>query len=161
MFSSIEDQEEGPGDEEEDESHSEYSGSESDEDDATISRAKRRATRARTTRKAPNKQALVIQNFLDSNVNVFEKARSKFKKPSAAVCSRDAMVKNLKQLLQQSDSLEDDDLEIETGGEETIPIDPFTNKEVVNPVKNTKCGHIYDKDGILAFISSRPNPRYN
>lgn len=32
---------------------------------------------------------------------------------------------------------------------------PYTGQEMVEPVKNTACGHTYDKEGILVYIKQR------
>lgn len=40
-----------------------------------------------------------------------------------------------------------------------IPVDPFTNQPVKDAVKNKKCGHIYDREGIKTYISISKKPR--
>jgi len=34
---------------------------------------------------------------------------------------------------------------------------PYTGKKMVEPVKNTSCGHSYEKEAILAYIKQRKN----
>ena len=47
----------------------------------------------------------------------------------------------------------DEDLVMET---ETLMLKcPYTGKQMVDPVKNTNCGHSYDKEGITLYIKQR------
>lgn len=39
--------------------------------------------------------------------------------------------------------------------------DPITCSPITLPVKNKKCGHIYDKDSILSTIEMNPTTRSN
>jgi len=39
--------------------------------------------------------------------------------------------------------------------EQRIPIDPFSKTEIVNPVKNKKCHHIYDKEQLRLVLLSK------
>lgn len=68
--------------------------------------------------------------------------------------------KDLLNLLAENNSAgENEDFEmLET--EFTIPIDPFSKKEVVIPVRNKTCGHIYDKDSFSNMFESRPRNRF-
>jgi len=38
-------------------------------------------------------------------------------------------------------------------------IDPISKKRLVNPVKNTVCGHVYEKDIVLQLIKKNPRTR--
>lgn len=40
-------------------------------------------------------------------------------------------------------------------------IDPITMKEVVNPVRNKYCKHVYDRDTIIQYIQNSANPKYS
>ena len=57
------------------------------------------------------------------------------------------------------DTDDDEDLAVE---EETQSHKcPYTGKEMVDPVRNTNCGHCYDREGILAYIvQKRHKARY-
>lgn len=50
------------------------------------------------------------------------------------------------------------DLEV-LQSEPVIPIDPFTKREIEFAVKNKKCGHIYDRSALTAFLTQSRNPR--
>ena len=54
---------------------------------------------------------------------------------------------------QEQEMGDDEDLMVE---EETQTFKcPYTGKEMVDPVKNTTCGHSYDKEGIMIYIKQR------
>ena len=38
-------------------------------------------------------------------------------------------------------------------------IDPITRKEMTDPVKNTLCGHTYERDSILQLIGKHPKTK--
>lgn len=57
-------------------------------------------------------------------------------------------------------SSEEELQEVGDTGLRMVPVDPFTNKEIVNPVRNTQCNHLYDRDGIKAYMESRQRARY-
>lgn len=60
----------------------------------------------------------------------------------------------------QTSSMEGDDDELMTVSISAITTDPITKKQIKNPVKNSDCGHVYDKDTILELLRSNPNTRY-
>lgn len=39
--------------------------------------------------------------------------------------------------------------------------DPITQCDIEHPVKNTVCGHIYDKNSIAHYIKTTKHPRYS
>ena len=49
----------------------------------------------------------------------------------------------------------DDELEMTQSERNTIC--PISKKEMVFPVKNSDCGHIYDRESIVALIKQKPN----
>ncbi|XP_016983851.1 E3 SUMO-protein ligase NSE2-like [Drosophila rhopaloa] len=57
---------------------------------------------------------------------------------------------------QANSTNQDDDLIIEgveeTGGEIYSLYDPWSKELMKNPVRNTKCGHIYDRDSVMLII---------
>lgn len=65
----------------------------------------------------------------------------------------------LKLLVEESNNFEEnDDVEmLETAF--TIPVDPFSKQAVVIPVRNTTCGHLYDKESFLKMFETRPKNR--
>jgi len=54
---------------------------------------------------------------------------------------------------------DDDDEEMLVTSEETNLTCPITRKKFVNPVKNMKCGHTYDQEGIDMLLAQRPSFR--
>lgn len=74
--------------------------------------------------------------------------------------TEDKQYKDLLNLLSESSNTgENEDFEmLET--EFTIPIDPFSKKEVVIPVRNKTCGHLYDKESFTNMFDARPRNRF-
>ena len=56
-------------------------------------------------------------------------------------------------------SEEEGDMDLRASNVFNIPVDPFTNQQVKDPVRNKKCGHIYDREGIKAYINISKRPR--
>lgn len=53
-------------------------------------------------------------------------------------------------------SVDNDDIdELETEQPKTIPKDPISRKEINRAVKNNKCGHVYDKEGIESLFQQK------
>lgn len=106
------------------------------------------------------------QNYLrileDDNFDIFFDHLIKIKDGQPKNKS-DPRVKSLKNLLAQKENnngdVEDEDDEPIASEVESIPIDPITKKKIRVPVKNVKCGHIYDKDSIASYMKST-NPRF-
>uniref|UniRef100_A0A6M2DHS1 E3 SUMO-protein ligase NSE2 n=1 Tax=Xenopsylla cheopis TaxID=163159 RepID=A0A6M2DHS1_XENCH len=42
---------------------------------------------------------------------------------------------------------------------ENAALDPFTKKPISIPIKNNKCGHIYDKDSVMRILEINPKIR--
>lgn len=38
-------------------------------------------------------------------------------------------------------------------------IDPITKKRIVDPVRNTICGHVYDRDSVTALVKGNKHTR--
>ncbi len=36
---------------------------------------------------------------------------------------------------------------------------PITRKAMENPIKNTLCDHVYEKNAIMNYVKSKPNPK--
>ncbi|KAH9388811.1 hypothetical protein TYRP_008158 [Tyrophagus putrescentiae] len=70
--------------------------------------------------------------------------------------TEDKQFKDLLNLLtEENNNFDDNDIEmLET--EFTIPIDPFSKKAVVIPVRNKTCGHLYDKESFFSMFETRP-----
>jgi hypothetical protein len=107
-------------------------------------------------------------SIINANVNqIFDENLAQIKDQNNTIREDDENYKQLIEILNEftSDSLEgnqnndsnDDELmTLET--EQRIPIDPFSKKEIVNPVKNKKCLHIYDREQLKQVLESRlPN----
>ncbi|XP_034188458.1 E3 SUMO-protein ligase NSE2 [Osmia lignaria lignaria] len=61
-----------------------------------------------------------------------------------------------------SDKVEDDgdtDAEMQISGGYINVIDPITKKRIVDPVKNTICGHTYDRDSITEILKCNKKTR--
>ena len=73
--------------------------------------------------------------------------------------TEDKQFKDLLNLLtEENNNFDDNDIEmLET--EFTIPIDPFSKKAVVIPVRNKTCGHLYDKESFFSMFETRPRNR--
>jgi len=66
------------------------------------------------------------------------------------------MLRDLKGEAEEEMNGDEDFAEIETESQlDKIPIDPVTQKEIENPVRNRLCRHVYDKDGIFSLINQR------
>jgi len=50
---------------------------------------------------------------------------------------------------------DDEDMIISDTQQNQIPIDPFSKQEISRPVKNKKCGHIYDREQLRLVLESR------
>jgi hypothetical protein len=107
-------------------------------------------------------------SIINANVNqIFDENLAQIRDQNNTIREDDENYKQLIEILNEftSDSLEgnqnndsnDDELmTLET--EQRIPIDPFSKKEIVNPVKNKKCHHIYDREQLKQVLESRlPN----
>lgn len=62
--------------------------------------------------------------------------------------------KELSVVLGAAPRREDEDIEDMDTAPEQIPIDPFNQREIINPVKNKRCGHVYDRESIQEMINS-------
>ncbi|CAL7946951.1 unnamed protein product [Xylocopa violacea] len=47
---------------------------------------------------------------------------------------------------------DDEDVELQLSGGYLNVIDPISKKRIVDPVKNTKCGHTYDRESITGML---------
>nr|XP_021181953.2 E3 SUMO-protein ligase NSE2 [Helicoverpa armigera] len=56
-----------------------------------------------------------------------------------------------------SNNLDESDLAITESQDQYL--DPITKRPVTDPVKNSVCGHIYEKDAILNLISTKPRTK--
>lgn len=55
----------------------------------------------------------------------------------------------------QPDENEDEDLVALDTPLDRIPMDPCTQKEIEDPVRNVVCKHVYDRVGIMTYIQQR------
>lgn len=104
----------------------------------------------------------------DEQFDLFQETLNKIKESRKSSRKQDPRVKALKTLLSAkrpstnsnvANDGDEEDEEIVASTEDTIPIDPITKKKITDPVKNVKCGHIYDKHGMTDFLKA-PNPRF-
>jgi len=49
------------------------------------------------------------------------------------------------------------DLELVSSNEQLNLIDPISKKIMTDPVRHTKCGHVYDRHSILMMMKSKKN----
>ncbi|XP_074603327.1 uncharacterized protein LOC141856797 [Brevipalpus obovatus] len=134
-----------------------------DDDPMDGSRQNRRG-RANKERGPPKKVPTKKLNKNDEAIlegarNLFTEKISSIKGPTKAAITKNPRLKELQRILQGDDSSLFPDEDIQADEVETIPVDPFTNKKIRNPVKNKTCGHVYDKRGVFAYIESRTGTR--
>jgi len=58
-------------------------------------------------------------------------------------------------LTQQRQSMGDEELQVQESAITSIPKDPCTQAPIEYPVKNTVCGHIYDRVGIEGYLTQK------
>jgi len=74
--------------------------------------------------------------------------------------SEDNSYKNLTKLL-DDDSNQNGNEDIEMLQTDfVIPTDPFSKMEIINPVRNKNCQHLYDKEQFFKVFESRPRNRF-
>lgn len=90
----------------------------------------------------------------------YEEVMSQLKELDNFDPTEDKQFKDLLNLLDENvNAGENEDFEmLET--EFTIPIDPFSKQEVVVPIRNKTCGHLYDKDSFFNRFESLPRNRF-
>lgn len=130
-----------------------------DDDPMDGSRQNRRG-RANKERGQPKKVPTKNLNkndeaILEGTRDLFGERIAAIKKPTKAAITKNPRLKELQRILQGDDSSLFPDEDILADEVETVPVDPFTNKKIRNPVKNKTCGHVYDKSGVFAYIQSR------
>ncbi|KAH8251059.1 hypothetical protein KR026_008481 [Drosophila bipectinata] len=55
---------------------------------------------------------------------------------------------------------EDDDIQIQGNSDDVFSIyDPWTKEVMLHPVRNTKCGHVYDRDSVMRIIKENLSTR--
>lgn len=53
------------------------------------------------------------------------------------------------------------DAELQLTESQINVIDPITKTRIVDPVRNTVCGHVYDKQSVTAMLQKNKKTRYN
>lgn len=103
-----------------------------------------------------------IESVIES-VNLTEKFNQlleNLKKGNTYDPFKDDCYKNLAKLLDDDTNQNaNDDIEM-LQTDFVIPIDPFSKIEIVNPVRNKTCNHIYDKEQFFTIFESRPRNRF-
>ncbi|KAH8327561.1 hypothetical protein KR074_000781 [Drosophila pseudoananassae] len=62
--------------------------------------------------------------------------------------------------LPRSEDDEDDDIQIQGNSNDVFSIfDPWTKEVMLHPVRNTKCGHVYDRDSVMRIIKESLSTR--
>ena len=72
----------------------------------------------------------------------------------------DGQYKNLVHLLGDDQQESNEDVEM-LQTDFVIPNDPFSRMEIVNPVRNKNCNHLYDKEQFLKIFETRPRNRFD
>lgn len=54
---------------------------------------------------------------------------------------------------------EDTDEDLRLTGQDINVIDPISKTRMTHPVKNTVCGHVYDKESLIAMLRKNKNTR--
>ena len=95
----------------------------------------------------------------------FNEAKQRVQNANRFSVEMDEYVREMKSLLNQSGSNDDEDIEqfdLETP--RSIPKCPFTQLPIDDPVKNTHCGHVYSREGAMSYIEHQRNnkkqPKY-
>lgn len=57
--------------------------------------------------------------------------------------------------------LSNEDLVMENADENVVHKCPITQKEISQPWKNPKCGHVYESEAITSYIKGRKNRKYS
>lgn len=58
-----------------------------------------------------------------------------------------------------SNGLDDTDADLALTGREVNVIDPISKTRMTDPVKNTVCGHVYDRESLVAMLQKNKNTR--
>ena len=104
-----------------------------------------------------------IEEFVDSAdiEKRLSDTLSRFQAESKYEPLQDEGYKTLLSLTKNDDEAAGENGEIEMMETEFfIPIDPFSRKPIVIPVKNKNCGHLYDKDQFYTIFESRNRNRF-
>lgn len=59
-----------------------------------------------------------------------------------------------------SNELDDTDADLRLTGSEINVIDPISKTRMTDPVRNAVCGHVYDKESLVAMLQKNKNTRY-
>lgn len=59
-----------------------------------------------------------------------------------------------------SNQLDDTDGDLRLTGSEINVIDPISKMRMTDPVRNAICGHVYDKESLVAMLRKNKNTRY-
>lgn len=58
-----------------------------------------------------------------------------------------------------NNELDDTDADLRVTNSEVNVIDPITKTRMTNPVRNIVCGHVYDKESLVAMLQNNKNTR--
>lgn len=58
-----------------------------------------------------------------------------------------------------NNELDDSDTDLRLTGRDINVIDPISKTRMIDPVKNTVCGHVYDKGSLIAMLQKNKNTR--
>ncbi|CAJ0957556.1 unnamed protein product, partial [Mesorhabditis belari] len=84
----------------------------------------------------------------------FENVENKIHDLMLGTQCQSQLAPEVKELLESLDEAESDgDLEIQTVGVSINKVDPISRKPITIPMKNPKCGHVYDRDTITEFVN--------
>jgi len=59
-----------------------------------------------------------------------------------------------------SNELDDTDADLQLTGSKINVIDPISKTRMTDPVKNAVCGHVYDRESLVAMLQKNKNTRY-
>lgn len=96
-----------------------------------------------------------LEAAYDANLSRIMSRRSKDVKSDPRYKELDVLLRGSNDIGDEGD---EDLMTLETAPT-TIPKDPFTTREITDPVKNSECGHVYDRAGIEQYISQTRKPR--
>lgn len=54
----------------------------------------------------------------------------------------------------------DSSMDLQLMGTDINVIDPITKTRMTNPVRNAMCGHVYDKESLIALLRKNNKTRY-